>query len=139
METYKESVWIEINLHGQPNILLGNYYFPPQCDFSTFSYCINHALNMIDFAKYRVFITGDFNLPGVNWDTGIVNSCNSEVRRKANDLSQLANYLELYKKIYLPTAKATCWICSLPMMTNVYSNKVAPHLSLLTPGMSHLK
>ncbi|CAN7974669.1 unnamed protein product [Ixodes persulcatus] len=60
---------------------------------------------MIDFAKYRVLITGDFKLPGVNWDTGIVNLSNSELRRKANDLSQLATYLELYQKTFLVNYK----------------------------------
>lgn len=66
IENYQESVRIEININGHLNVLLGNYYFPPQCDYTTFSSSVNHALNMIDFTKYRALITGNFNLPDMN-------------------------------------------------------------------------
>lgn len=50
-----------MNPHGQPSILLGNYYFSSQYDYTTFSSSIDHTLSQIAFSKYCLFINGDFN------------------------------------------------------------------------------
>lgn len=74
--------------------------------------------------KYRVFITCDFNVPGVNWDTGIINACKSEVRKKAKVFPQLTNYL--YPKTFLLNHKGNVLFFTKDM-TNLY--KLAPHLT----------
>lgn len=136
-ETYKIFVGVEINVHGRHNIILANYYFPLQCEYTNLSFYVNQTFKIIDFSKYRVFITGDFNLRDENWKTRIVHCGNSEVCRKATHLSQLLNYLKIFPQNFLINCKRNLLDLFLTNDNECSFQKLALLLLRWTLGMLH--
>lgn len=75
-------MWVEIPSADGFNLLIRTYYFPPASDAALFIDHFNFLENNIDTAKYRVNIYGDFNLPKVDWLSGIINCESSWTRLK---------------------------------------------------------
>lgn len=82
LETYAECVWVELVAADGFNYLIGNYYVPPLSDATAFVDHFERLEKQIDFSKFRVHLYGDFNLPGVDWESGQINSGNSENIKK---------------------------------------------------------
>lgn len=97
LETYEECVWLEIPTCDKSHYLVGCYYFPPNSAPNVFT---DHFLDIgekIDFLKYKVHIYGDFNLPKVDWSTGLVTSDCTATREKAECLIDFSNFHGLYQ------------------------------------------
>ncbi|CAN8009974.1 unnamed protein product [Ixodes pacificus] len=83
LETYAECVWVEIPTSDGFNFLVGNYYFPPLFDDVEFVEHFETVQKKVDFSKFRVLIYGNFNLPGIDWSTGVASCSSSVTSRKA--------------------------------------------------------
>ena len=66
---FKESVWLKVCLNKSENLLFGCIYkSPSSCDQNQDN--LNALLNeMCSMNISRLLVTGDFNFPGVNWET----------------------------------------------------------------------
>lgn len=92
LETYAECVWVELLTRDGFHYLVGNYYFPPLSDSSVFVNHLQKIEQQIDFSKFKVHMYGDFNLPGVNWSTGISSSGNNQTVVKVSRLVDFINF-----------------------------------------------
>lgn len=68
LEVYDESVWVEIELKKQPNLLIGNIYFPPRSCLASFVDTLDWLGSNLDVDRFRVVLLGDFNVPNVDWN-----------------------------------------------------------------------
>jgi hypothetical protein len=69
---FDECVWVEFSTHNGPNLLIGNHYFSP--DLQPFIICeyFSHLENKLDTTNYRVILSGDFNVPRLDWESGLL-------------------------------------------------------------------
>ena len=72
-ETYDDSFCQGIfNVYPSAKLCVAVVYRPPDASYSSFSKLIEMlslALDNLTSSDYDVFITGDFNLPQINWET----------------------------------------------------------------------
>jgi hypothetical protein len=66
LETNKECVWIEIPVSDNFSLLIGNHYFPPDCNVTIIGDYLNFLEQNLNSHQYRVIMLGDFNVP--NYD-----------------------------------------------------------------------
>jgi hypothetical protein len=71
LELFPESVRVEISLPDGCNLLIGNHYFAPDIKVDLINNYLNFLGNVLDTLNYRVFLLGDFNVPGFSWDKGM--------------------------------------------------------------------
>lgn len=95
LETCDECVWLEILLRDRSKYLIGNYYFPPKFECSTFISHFDTLTSLINFSEYKVQIFGDFNLPGVDWALGRLDCCDYLTESKASWFLPLINFYGL--------------------------------------------
>ena len=76
-DTNCEIVWASLQLNGCKKLILASYYRPPKSSIDE----VDHFCTSVDkvFASHspnypQVLIGGDFNLPGINWESMSVNS-----------------------------------------------------------------
>ncbi len=63
----KEDLWVKLRLNNNIEILLGTFYFPPNTNKNVYDNVFDNALRYYPFLKGNVIITGDFNLPEINF------------------------------------------------------------------------
>lgn len=89
-----EICFVEIFLNSS-SLIIGNHYFRPKTDVSSFSlFCdfIKEKLLHID----NLILVGDFNLPGVNWETLDTSHCsNYYVQSRANFFTEAVSFLNV--------------------------------------------
>ena len=67
---YTEHVWCSIKYNDE-NILIGNIYRSPNSSDNNNEKLLNLLKNKTNEKFDKIFITGDFNLPNINWQTGL--------------------------------------------------------------------
>ena len=77
-----EIIWVEVQGKKKSNsIFIGSFYRPPASDISVLLELEKSIENISNIAKnHTVIIGGDFNLPGVNWNTYSVNPGSRDVQ-----------------------------------------------------------
>ena len=93
LESYAESVWVEIRCKRQERILVGVFYFPPQVspeEFSNYLSDISDTVN--ELGSCKCVILGDFNAPGINWESLNISTSNFYISRKCTLLSNFADF-----------------------------------------------
>ena len=65
-ELYSESLWVEVNLYGKVNLMIGVCYRAPAISNIEEMNLFN---TMREMAKKPSIIMGDFNFPDVNWSS----------------------------------------------------------------------
>ena len=68
MRTDGEGLWVKNNFAGQPALYLGAFYRPNQRSEHLDS--LSESLATLNNTRHKnILLTGDFNLPYMNWDT----------------------------------------------------------------------
>lgn len=92
LETYAECVWFELSSLDGFNYIVGSDYFFPLSDANVFIKHLTTLKQQIHFSKFKVYMYGDFNLPGVNWSTGISSSGNNQTVVKVSRLVKFIKF-----------------------------------------------
>ena len=80
------------------NLVLAAIYRPPRCPEDSFSRCLGELSKFImKFDAPEVLVTGDFNLPFVNWNTGSIN----KVQRLTSEVKSAENLLHFSNDHFL--------------------------------------
>ena len=67
-----EILWVQLEIVGSKPLLIGAFYRPQVTELHEMDYLmqLNQSLKKIDHSKrQQIWLAGDFNLPGINWDT----------------------------------------------------------------------
>lgn len=98
LETWKESVFLEISDSKQFKFLLGNLYVAPNADHLQFSSYCDFLENKLSTYGHKILIVGDFNAHGVNWHLGTTDNVDHYYAKKRGEkLVQLSKSLGLYQ------------------------------------------
>ena len=65
-----EIAWLKIHLQSKNSLIIGVFYRPPDSDITSL-YELNDSISKV-VAKHpraKIFLGGDFNLPGINWES----------------------------------------------------------------------
>lgn len=93
-----ECVWLEIKINPDCTILLGNLYLSQRVQVDLIQQYSDFLSANIDTVSVKVIFIGDFNLPELNWDTGISYSKNYYVKAKSDIFYTLISVLNLDQK-----------------------------------------
>jgi hypothetical protein len=97
LETADECVWAEIPAHDNYSLLIGNYYFPPDCDVNVIDY-LNFLEHNLSIHLYRAITLGDFNVPKYGWINGTpLPNCHYCSKSKGNLIHATSCLLGLYQ------------------------------------------
>ena len=100
LETNCEILWAKVQILASKFLTLGCFYRPPDSKISTSEELAKSLDLMPKNSNQTIVLGGDFNLPGIDWDNGVVNP-------KAANKSQ-CELLSLYSKAKR-TNKADLW------------------------------
>lgn len=92
LELYNKCVRLKLPGSDVANYLVDCAYFPPSSNVHVFTSYFRTLLDRIEFSKDKAHIYGDFNLPKVDWCTGLTGSECALVREKAGFFVDLVNY-----------------------------------------------
>ena len=71
---FSESIWCRIPLTGKDCLLLGVIYRSPSSDVINFNHLCNLLTQVTNTGVTHLLITGDFNMPHIDWTTSNVTS-----------------------------------------------------------------
>ena len=114
---YSESVWCEIHLHPGATTLIGTIYRPPNCTKSQDKQLISLLKLLEQKQNTYKLVSGDFNLPTINWTT---NSYTAEW----DELMEALQDNNLTQHVYFPTRNDA-------ILDLIFSDE--PHLVTLEP------
>ena len=69
LETECELLWIKLETTGNKSTYIGAFYRPHENDVNSLEN-LNSSLNRLKNTNSNIYIAGDFNLPGIDWDLG---------------------------------------------------------------------
>lgn len=98
LESYSECTWVEIPTIDSFNYFIGNHNFLLLFDEANFTAHIEALQTTITCSKFQVQVYGDFNLPGINWATGI-DSCTTSVTSRNASICRLFFNFSQYNEI----------------------------------------
>jgi hypothetical protein len=91
-------VWVEIPVHDNYSLLIGNHYFPPDCDVKIIEVYLNFSEHNLSAHLYRVIILGDFTVPKYDWINGTpLPNCHYYSKIKGNLIQATSCLLGLYQ------------------------------------------
>ena len=73
LETNCEIVWAKVQISASKSLTLGCFYRPPDSKISTSEELVKSLDLMPKKSNQTIVLGGDFNLPGIDWDNGVVN------------------------------------------------------------------
>ena len=73
LETNCEILWAEVQISASKSLTLGCFYRPPDSKISTSEDFVKSLDLMPKNSNQTIVLGGDFNLPGIDWDNGVVN------------------------------------------------------------------
>jgi hypothetical protein len=97
LETADECVWVEIPVHDNYSLLIGNYV-QPDCDVKIIEDYLNFLEHNLSARLYRAIILGDFNVPNYDWINGTtLPNCHYCSKIKGNLIHATSRLLALYQ------------------------------------------
>lgn len=96
LETQGECVWLDVRLLEGKKLLIGAFYVPPDTTPSVF----NSVLSSIEQAStlnsnHKLLVLGDFNTPGVNWDSHTFSHYNYNNEQKCSMILDFSAFTSL--------------------------------------------
>ena len=73
LETNCEILWAKVQISASKSLTLGCFYRPPDSKISTSEELVKSLDLMPKNSNQTIVLGGDFNLPGIDWDNGVVN------------------------------------------------------------------
>ena len=73
LETNCEILWAKVQISASKSLTLGCFYRPPDSKISTSEELVKYLDLMPKKSNQTIVLGGDFNLPGIDWDNGVVN------------------------------------------------------------------
>ena len=91
LDTNSESIWTETQISGMKPIIMCTLYRAPNDSHGTQIEELDLALSKLGnkINTHNIFITGDFNLPNINWEIHQVTPNNGYSTTAANKLLSL--------------------------------------------------
>lgn len=84
LEGDNECVWLDIRLTGGERLLIGAFYIPPDVPISSFNELLTSVEEVCaSHQNHHFIILGDFNAPGVQWDSLTNQHYNYYVQQKS--------------------------------------------------------
>ncbi len=105
LDTNSESIWTETQITGMKPIIMCTLYRPPNDSHGTQIEELDLALSKLGnkINTHNVIITGDFNLPNINWEIHQVTTNNGYSTAAANKLLSLTEEHGLIQHVKEPT------------------------------------
>ena len=64
-----ELIWVKVKVQGSSDLYIGSFYRPPDKTDPEYLQHLQSTINMIPTDKVaHLWLGGDFNLPGINWE-----------------------------------------------------------------------
>jgi hypothetical protein len=96
LESFHESVWVEIILSDGRNLLVGDDCFAPDTKVDIINNFFNFLENSLDTLNYRVLFLGDFNVPCFDWNNDSPSpNCHFYTKLKGDAIHSAIFYLAL--------------------------------------------
>ena len=73
LQTNCEILWAKFQISASKSLTLGCFYRPPDSKISTSEELVKSLDLMPKNSNQTIVLGGDFNLPGIDWDNGVVN------------------------------------------------------------------
>lgn len=76
LETDCEILWIKLETFGSKSTFIGAFYRPSVSDMDSLTK-LDASLCRLNTTSSNIWLAGDFNFPGINWETGLITpNCN---------------------------------------------------------------
>lgn len=96
LELCTESIWLEMLCSRGKRLLLCSYYISPDTHATEFRNVLNSIENIITaHSDHNFLITGDFNAPGISWETQLVNQKSHSISQKCHILLDFVSFTSL--------------------------------------------
>lgn len=106
LETGGEQVWVKVEIKGTRALLVGGYYRPHVSDIEGLEYFGTSAYRACQYSNANVWISGDFNLPGIDWELNTVKPGSTHVDIQEKFIQYLHDY-GLQQMVRDPTREGT--------------------------------
>ena len=101
-----EILWSETKVKGCRPMLIGAFYRPPKDNGDTIEELGKSFANLGNkINSHNIILTGDFNLPNINWNNNSISSKNGYSAKVAEQLINLAEEYGLTQHVTQPTRK----------------------------------
>lgn len=111
-----ESLFIEVSMSKNKNMIIGTIYRPPTSDVDTFINQIDSVLNKISQENKHIYLMGDYNLD-------LVNKTNNNILKFYNTMLLYSCYPHISKPTRIDSVSET-------LIDNIFSNVIhAEHLN----------
>jgi len=107
-----ESLFIEVSMSKNKNMIIGTIYRPPTNDIDTFINQIDSALNKISQENKNIYLMGDYNLD-------LINKTNNNVLKFYNTMLSYSCYPHISKPTRIDSATI-----SETLIDNIFSNVI---------------
>ena len=97
---FKSSLWLNIKITKDHNIIVGTIYRSPNSDVSNNDALLDLLQKIMKIKHDHILIAGDFNLKQINWESNTVRGEPSSYQQKVFDC---VNDLFLYESVQQPT------------------------------------
>ena len=98
-----ELLWVKLQIQGLPDLYIGSFYRPPKTTDEAYLTALNHSISKVLYSRNcNVWLGGDFNLGGVNWQNSSV-STGARNSRNCQQLIDLTNDHGLKQMVKSPT------------------------------------
>ena len=104
-----EIIWVRLHINPNSDVILGSFYHPLNSSFSVLN-DLRDSLCYIksQFPNTKIILDGDFNCPGINWQTEtLIDSYVSTFLRETS-LIEIADDFQLQQVVTFPTREITC-------------------------------
>lgn len=96
LELETESIWLEVLCSRGKRLLLCTYYIPPETNATDFKHALNSIENVVtSHSDHDFLITGDFNAPGITWETQLVDRASHPISQKCEILLDFISFTSL--------------------------------------------
>ncbi|KAK3108516.1 hypothetical protein FSP39_009662 [Pinctada imbricata] len=90
-----EQLWVKVQIIGSPDLYIGSFYKPPrQTDEEYLKYLDTNIQRIRNSENAHVWLGGDFNLGGIEWD-------NYTIKTKAQNTRQCKQLIDICHNNYL--------------------------------------
>jgi len=127
LDTDCEIIWVKIEISGSKSSYIGAYYRPNENDLKSLEN-LNLSLENLKKTNSNIYLAGDFNLPGIDWELGITKH-NARYKNQHDLFLDILNDHNLVQIINTPTRGQNVldlFLSNIP--SNIINHKTLPSL-----------
>lgn len=136
LELETESIWLEVLCARGKRLLLCTYYIPPETNATDFKHTLNSIENVVtSHSDHNFLITGDFNAPGIAWETQLVDRASHPISQKSEILLDFISFTSLQQCNFIRNPRGNVLDLS---FTNIEHVEVSrSYIDLVKPDRFH--